>query len=171
MLLLPAFTALIALSQAQIIKPRELWPDDRGVHIQAHGGGIIRQDGVYYWYCEDRTRGLDPARRFVSCYSSTDLFHWTFRHQVIKLADPEGFGPRWVLERRKVFYNAKTKQYVMYMHIDAPLPGESGGYKLARVGVAVSNTPDGDFRYLKSFRPLGHESRDIGQFIDDDGTT
>jgi hypothetical protein len=29
---------------------------------------------------------------------------------------------------------------------------------------------DGDYRYLKSFRPLGQESRDIGQFIDDDGS-
>ena len=29
---------------------------------------------------------------------------------------------------------------------------------------------DGDYRYLKSFRPLDHESRDIGQFLDDDGT-
>jgi hypothetical protein len=34
----------------------------------------------------------------------------------------------------------------------------------------VSDTVDGDYRYLKSFRPLGHESRDIGQFVDDDGT-
>ena len=32
------------------------------------------------------------------------------------------------------------------------------------------DTVDGDYQYLKSFRPLGHESRDIGQFIDDDGT-
>jgi hypothetical protein len=39
-----------------------------------------------------------------------------------------------------------------------------------RVGVAISGKVDGDYRYLKSFRPLGHESRDIGQFIDDDGT-
>jgi hypothetical protein len=51
----------------------------------------------------------------------------------------------------------------MYMHID------DRGYKLARVGVAVSDRVDGNYRYLKSFRPLGQESRDIGQFIDDDG--
>jgi hypothetical protein len=75
-----------------------------------------------------------------------------------------------VLERPKVFYNAKTKKFVMYMHIDGPNPGETGGYKLARVGVATCDTADGDYQYLKSFRPLGHESRDIGQFVDDDGT-
>ena len=63
-----------------------------------------------------------------------------------------------------MFYNAKTKQYVMYMHLDGD------GYQLARVGVATCDTVDGDYKYLKSFRPLGQESRDIGQFIDDDGS-
>ncbi len=38
------------------------------------------------------------------------------------------------------------------------------------MGVATCDTVDGDYKYLKSFRPLGQESRDIGQFIDDDGS-
>jgi hypothetical protein len=74
------------------------------------------------------------------------------------------------VERPKVFYNEKTKKFVMYFHLDGALPGEHRGYNLARVGVATCGTVDGDYAYLKSFRPLGHESRDIGQFIDDDGT-
>ncbi len=36
--------------------------------------------------------------------------------------------------------------------------------------MAIWDTVDGDYNYLRSFRPLDHESRDIGQFIDDDGT-
>ena len=36
--------------------------------------------------------------------------------------------------------------------------------------MAISDTVDGEYRYLRSFRPLGKESRDIGQFIDDDGS-
>ena len=43
-------------------------------------------------------------------------------------------------------------------------------FQVAEVGVAVCDKPDGEFRYVKRFRPLGEESRDIGQFIDDDGT-
>jgi hypothetical protein len=155
-------------SAPQTIKPGEIWPDDRGRHIQAHGGGILKLDDTYYWFGEERAQGLDPSRRYVSCYSSRDLAHWTFRNDVLKLADPENFGPGWVLERPKVFYNAKTRQYVMYMHIDGRT--SEGNYKIARVGVAVSDSVDGDYRYLRSFRPLGHESRDIGQFVDDDGT-
>ncbi len=152
------------------IKPGEVWPDDRGRHIQAHGGGILKLGDTFYWFGEDRARDNERGKRYVSCYSSKNLADWTFRNQVLKLADPENFGPAWVLERPKVFYNAKTKLYVMYMHIDAPAPGGRGGYQLARVGVATCATVDGDYKYLKSFRPLGQESRDIGQFIDDDGS-
>ena len=141
-----------------------MWLDDRGQQIQAHGGGILKLGDTFFWFGEDRTQGLDPNKRYVSCYASKDLEHWTFRNQVLKLSDPENFGPGWLIERPKVFYNAATKKFVMYTHID------DGTYKLARVGIAVSDTVDGDYRYLKSFRPLGLESRDIGQFIDDDGT-
>jgi Glycosyl hydrolases family 43 len=153
----------------ETIRPGEIWLDDRGKHIQAHGGGIIKFGETYYWFGEDRSEDNERGRRYVSCYSSQDLAHWKFRNQVLKLSDPENFGRGWVLERPKVFYNAKTKKFVMYMHIDGTGPGQRGGYSLARVGVAVCDTVDGDYKYLKSFRPLGHESRDIGQFIDDDG--
>jgi hypothetical protein len=37
------------------------------------------------------------------------------------------------------------------------------------VAIAVSDTVDGNYAYIRSFRPLGQESRDIGQFVDDDG--
>ena len=156
-------TATTLPSAPQTITPGEVWPDNRGQHIQAHGGGIIKLGNTYYWFGEDRSQGLDPTRRYVSCYASTDLAHWTFRNQVMKQVDPGDLGARFVLERPKVFYNARTKKFVMYMHID------DARYALARVGVAVSDTVDGDYQYVRSFRPLGQESRDIGQFIDDDG--
>src|ERR1035441_7881843 len=110
----------LATSVAQTIRPGEVWLDDRGQPIQAHGGGILKQGKTYFWFGEDRTQGLDPSKRYVACYSSEDLAHWKFRNQVLKLSDPESFGPKWILERPKVFYNAKTKKYVMYMHIDGP---------------------------------------------------
>jgi Glycosyl hydrolases family 43 len=157
-------TATVAIASPETIRPGESWPDDRGKHVQAHGGGILKVGDVYYWFGEDRGQGLERGIRYVGCYSSKDLAHWTFRNQVMHQADPENFGPGWVLERPKVFYNAKTKKFVMYMHID------DRRYQVARVGVATCDTVDGDYQYLKSFRPLGHECRDIGQFIDDDGT-
>jgi hypothetical protein len=145
------------------IRPGELWPDAGGEHIQAHGGGILKTADGYFWYGEERRRGLDTSKRFVSCYHSTDLVHWKFRGDCLQQDDPEALGPHWVLERPKVFYNMNTRRYVMYFHLD------DRSYKFARVGIAVSEHAEGPFHYLKSFRPLDHESRDIGQFIDDDG--
>jgi hypothetical protein len=150
------------------IEPGLSWLDDRGRPIQAHGGAVIRQGDLWYWFGEDRSRDLDPVMRCVACYASADLVNWTFRGQVLRLADPENFGHEWILERPKVF-PCKTGKFVMYFHLDGRLPGNVSRYSIARVGVAVSETIDGDYRYVRSFRPLGRESRDIGQFIDDDG--
>jgi hypothetical protein len=152
------------MAAPETIQPGAVWPDDRGSHIQAHGGGILKFGDTFYWFGEDRARTNGQSHRYVSCYASTNLAQWTFRNQVVKLADPENLGPGWVFERPKVFYNTPTKKFVMYAHLD------DGRYQLARVAVLTCDTVDGDYQYLKSFRPLGHESRDIGQFVDDDGT-
>ena len=82
-----AFAAVCCLAPAawsapQLIRPGEVWPDDRGRHIQAHGGGILKLDETYYWFGEDRSRGNERDRRYVSCYASKDLANWSFRHQV-----------------------------------------------------------------------------------------
>jgi len=172
-LLLQTAVALFALTatlpshaaELPVIQPGEVWPDDRGQHIQAHGGGILKVGDTFYWFGEDRSQTNPVIKRCVACYASTNLAQWTFRNQVVHLADPENLGHDWVLERPKVFYNAKTKKFVMYAHIDG-----RGGYKFASVAVFTCDTVDGDYVYLKSFRPLDHESRDIGQFVDDDGS-
>ena len=162
--LVGALALASAAAAPQTFQPGEPWLDNRGQHIQAHGGGVIKQGDSWYWFGEDRSRDNERGRRFVACYSSKDLANWTFRNQVLKLADPEGIGRSWVLERPKVFYNAKTKKFVMYAHLD------DRSYRLASVAVLTCDTVDGEYQYVKRFRPLDHESRDIGQFIDDDGT-
>jgi hypothetical protein len=165
-----SFILMIEAAVGEGIRPGEIWLDDRGKPIQTHGGGVIKLGDDYYWFGEDRSRDNERGKRYVSCYSSPDLTHWTFRNQVLKLANPDNLLRGWALERPKVFYNTRTKKFVMYMHIDGASPGEKPGYNFARVGVAICETVDGDYKYLKSFRPLGLESRDIGQFIDDDGS-
>ena len=160
--LLVATTLLGA--ESPLIRPGEVWRDNRGEQIQAHGGGILQWKGEYYWFGEDRSVDNDPERRYVASYSSRDLVHWKFRHQVVSLSDPEHLGPKWVLERPKVFHNAHKGKFVMYAHLD------SGNYGLAKVAVLVCDRIDGNYQYVRSFRPLDQESRDIGQFIDDDGS-
>src|SRR5882762_7978147 len=96
------FSVLVAVSQQNIIRPGEAWPDNEGKHIQAHGGGIIKLGKIYYWYGEERSQGLDTNYRYVSCYSSKDLVNWTFKGDVVKMIDPDSLGRKWILERPKV---------------------------------------------------------------------
>ncbi|KAI5000583.1 hypothetical protein ZWY2020_005172 [Hordeum vulgare] len=157
--------------------PGKVWLDTDGNAIQAHGGGILydHNTATYYWYGENKdgpTYQIHPegAQRIdiigVSCYSSKDLWSWT--HEGIVLPGERtnithDLHISKVLERPKVIYNDRTRQYVMWMHID------DGNYTKASVGVAVSRSPTGPFSYLYSFRPHGFDSRDMTIFKDDDG--
>ncbi len=146
-----------------VVRPGDVWNDTQGKEIEAHGGGVIRQGGTFYWFGEDRSQGEDPAKRYVSCYTSPDLVHWTSHGDALVLSDPQNLGEHWVLERPKVYFDRHKKQFVMYFHLD------DRPYKLARVGIATSHSACGPYTFVRSFRPLDQESRDIGQFVDDDG--
>ncbi|GKZ37825.1 hypothetical protein AbraIFM66950_009614 [Aspergillus brasiliensis] len=131
-------------------------------HIQAHGAGIIQVDGTYYMIGENHTNGA--YFQSINCYSSTNLFDWTFENEVLTLQSSGDLGPERVVERPKVLYNSETETYVMWMHID------NVAYTDAKAGVATSATVCGDYTYLNSSQPLGHLSRDLGLFQDTDGT-
>src|SRR5215469_618635 len=79
-------------AESETIKPGAVWLDHQSNEIQAHGGGILKLENTYYWFGEDRTPGLERDKRYVSCYSSTDLIHWNFCNRVVKLSDPEELG-------------------------------------------------------------------------------
>lgn len=133
-----------------------------GSSLQAHGGGIIQSGNTWYWIGENKTNGGSFYAN--SCYSSTDLAHWTFVNNTLTLQASGDLGPNRVVERPKILYNSTTHMYVMYMHIDDPT------YAEAKVGVATSATVCGNYSYVGSFRPLGFQSRDIGLFQDSDGS-
>jgi hypothetical protein len=68
-------TCLLANAQQKQFTPGELWPDDKSVHINAHGGGMLYQKGIYYWFGEHKIAGGAGNRAMVGvhCYSSKDL--------------------------------------------------------------------------------------------------
>jgi beta-glucanase (GH16 family) len=133
--------------------PGEIWPDNNGVHINAHGGGVLFHEGSYYWFGEHKTagRGGNQANVGVHCYSSTDLLHWKDEGIALRVVDdPASDITRGcILERPKVIYNAQTGKYVMWFHLE--LRGQ--GYDAARTGVAVSDTPTGPYAFIRSLRP------------------
>lgn len=78
---------------------------------------------------------------------------WKYEANVLPAVsdDPtHDLHPSKVIERPKVVYNARTKKFVLWMHVD------SADYSMASLGVAVSDTPTGTFDYLRSFRPNAH---------------
>lgn len=130
--------------------PGEIWTDTAGDTINAHGGGFYYEDGLYYWYGEHKSKN-SLAGVGVSVYSSKDLLNWNNEGVALKVSkDPNSeITTGSVIERPKVIYNSKTKQYVLWFHLE--LKGQ--GYAAARTGVAVSDSPKGPFKYLKSYRP------------------
>jgi hypothetical protein len=149
--------------------PGELWLDTDGVPINAHGGGFLYQGGTYYWFGEFKTAGPEgnEAQVGVSVYTSTDLYHWTNSGIALKVSDDPASDivKGCVIERPKVLYNPRTRTYVMWFHLE--LKGQ--GYSAARVGVAVSQSPTGPYRFVRDFRPDGEMSRDMTLYQDDDG--
>ena len=155
-----------------------VWNDTDGNMINAHGGGILYHDGVYYWYGEykgdstywnPKVPGWECYRTEaggVSCYSSKDLVNWKFEGVVLPSEQNDVTSElhySHVLERPKVIFNDKTGKFVMWLHVD------SHDYLKAAAGVAVSGSPTGKFTYLGSVRPHGQMSRDMTIFKDDDG--
>src|ERR1039458_6767613 len=85
---------------AQSFHPGKVWLDTAGKPIQAHGGGILLHNGVYYWYGEDKTLG-NGNKTGVSCYSSRDLLNWKHESPALpKDSMPEEFRDNGICERR-----------------------------------------------------------------------
>jgi len=138
----------LSAQNIESFRPGEVWPDNNGVHINAHGGGILFHDGLYYWFGEHKSEQTSAALVGVNCYSSSDLLNW--KHEGVALSVQEGdIESGCIMERPKVIYNAATDKFVMYFHLE--LKGK--GYNAARVGVAVSDNATGSYKYLKSYRP------------------
>lgn len=133
--------------------PGNLWLDNNGVHINAHGGGMIFYNSTYYWFGEHKTQGKagNVSNVGVHVYSSKNLYNW--KDEGIALAMHEDTTSLLVkgciVERPKVIYNKKTKTFVMWFHHE--LKGQD--YKAALTGLAISKNITGPYTYLKSVNP------------------
>jgi hypothetical protein len=150
----------------QAIRSGELWYDDGGRHINAHGGGIMKYEDTYYWFGEHKDDRTSDAMVGVMCYASKDLVNWRNCGVALSVTEPapgQGNGRNvrrrgattdsdiergCILERPKVIYNPVTKKFCMWFHLE--LKGQ--GYNAARYGVAVADRPEGPYKFLYSSR-------------------
>ncbi len=132
------------------IRSGQLWPDNHGVHVNAHGGGILYHRGTYYWFGEHKAENTSNAMVGVTCYSSKNLTDWKNEGVALAVSDEQGsdIEKGCILERPKVIYNAKTRKFVMWFHLEL----KGLGYRAARAGVAVADKVTGPYHFLRSQR-------------------
>ena len=152
--------------EQKTIRPGELWFDDKGEHINAHGGGILKYNDTYYWFGEHKSEHTSDALVGVMCYASKDLVNWRNCGVALSVTEPAAsqdgaqrmrrrgattdsdIERGCILERPKVIYNPVTKKFCMWFHLE--LKGQ--GYNAARYGVAVADRPEGPYKFLYSSR-------------------
>jgi len=150
--MLVPFASLLAQNsqKSSSFKPGEIWLDTDGVHINAHGGGILFHEGKYYWFGEHKGERSNAALVGVTCYSSTDLYNWKNEGIALEVSDDTTslIVRGSVIERPKVIYNEKTGKFVMYFHLE--LRGK--GYSAAYAGRAVSDKVAGPYTFIGAGR-------------------
>ena len=158
------------------------WYTDENEIMQSHAGGVIKVGDTYYMYGEDRGDNNYDFKS-VQMYKSKDLKNWEHANTILDKQSPVKDDDDVLrsdlensnIERPKIIYNEKTGKYVMWFHYE-----EAGSYGFGGVGVAISDTVDGEYTFLGRFRPMqgdpeindgnGVSSRDMTAFVDDDGS-
>lgn len=141
--------------------PGKIWYDTKGERIQAHGGSVFFENGVYYWYGEnkEKTTGDNDIWHWgVRCYSSTDLYNWEDKGIIIP-PEPDNetssLHPTACMDRPHIIYNPQTKKYVCWLKImnrdgtqtETVMTADKllGPYTKVREGLRPLNMSAGDF--------------------------
>ncbi len=108
------------------ICPGQPWLDTCGERIQAHGGAVYHEDGVYYWYGENKehTDGKNGIWTWgLKVYASTDLMNWEDRGFLIppELEDPNSaLFPTKRVDRPHILRCPATGKYVCWIKLSGP---------------------------------------------------
>lgn len=133
------------------------WLDEKGNHINAHGGCVLYKDGTYYWFGENYRKAPVKSNGIV-CYTSKDLYNWKYECMAYECpnaplrSDYQDMNYGRTLERPKVMYNPNTNQYVMWVHWE-----NGSGYAASRVAILYSDKITGPYTFVKTMRPRGDE--------------
>ncbi|WP_281637296.1 family 43 glycosylhydrolase [Flavobacterium marginilacus] len=141
------------------------WYDEKGNVVSAHGAGLIKDNGRFYFFGEYKSDTVIDFTGF-SCYSSSDLYNWKFEKIVLPVQGSGKLGPGHIGERPKVMKCPKTGEYIMYMHTD------DLKYKDQCVGYATSKTINGIYTFQGPLLFNGEPIKkwDMGTFQDTDGS-
>jgi len=152
-----------------MIKPGQIWNDNAGKPIESHFGGVLYDQGAYYWYGVNWDGPTIPpntlpqqsftwfCNRGITIYRSTDLLHWEYASTVLAEVsfDPASLlQPLNGLVRPKIIRNEVTGKYILMAALTAP---DFNSYN--DVIVAVSDSPIGPFQLLGKLPWLGQPNQ------------
>jgi hypothetical protein len=157
----------------QQIEPGQLWNDSQGRPINAHGGGVLFHNGIYYWHGTHKTQGLSEKNHAdggIHCYASHDLVKWFDMGRVLYLVsgdDTHDLVNECNFDRPKVVFNDKTGNFVAFFKLYLKGHGVETGF----VGVALSKSPSGPFNYSHKFLAANspNGSGDFAIYQEDNG--
>lgn len=105
--------------------PGKPWLDTNGNPIQAHGGAVYYEDGVFYWYGENKefTDRKSPIWTWgIRMYRSKDLYNWEDLGLIAEpdLENPDGnLFPEKYVDRPHIIRCPATGKYVMWVKISS----------------------------------------------------
>ena len=108
------------------IHPGLPWLDTKGERIQAHGGAVYYEKGIYYWYGENKefTDGKNGVWTWgIRAYSSADLCNWDDLGLIIPpdIEDPNAsLFPAKRVDRPHIIRSPRTGKYVCWIKLSGP---------------------------------------------------
>ena len=151
------------------IFPGKPMTDTEGKPVHAHAGGLFYENGIYYWYGENKecTTGKNKIWTWgIRCYSSPDLYNWKDEGLIIA---PEPKEPKsWLhpsrqMDRPHILYVSETGKYVCWL--------KYSGKTEACFCILTADHILGPYQMEKeNFRPFGKEVGDFDIWQDEDGT-
>lgn len=148
------------------VYPGQPWLDTNGKRIQAHGGAVYYESGVYYWYGEnkEKTDGKSGIWTWgIRVYASKDLCNWEDLGLIIEPdTDDEksSLYPTKKLDRPHIIKNEKTGKYVCWIKLS--------GAEACFV-VLSADALTGPYRIEKNeYRPYGYKIGDFDLVIEEE---
>ena len=152
------------------IRPGQTWLDTKGERIHAHGGSMFIEDGVYYWYGENKEKTTPGSGNWhwgIRAYSSTDLYNWEDRGLIIPpvLDDPKSpLHPAQKTDRPHILFNEATRKYVSWIKVMG-----AGSHDTQRSTVLTADSLLGPYEIVhEGFEPLGMSAGDFDLVVDPD---
>ncbi len=147
------------------IRPGQEWKDTDGKRIEAHGGYIHEEDGIYYWYGENKEKTFGDSKLWtygIRYYSSTDLCNWKNEGFLIEPSnnrkDPMFYERR--IDRPHIIRSRSTGKYVCWIKYN----------DTSSFSIWTADRFQGPYTCIKKeYRILGKKCGDFDLICDEEG--